>query len=62
MPLDPCIQNVGEYYSSHYLESTFPGDLRQLMAKWRQLGSQAPLRRVQGLAQRYFRAKAQALQ
>jgi len=61
MPVDPCIQNVGEYYSSHYLESTFAGDVHQLTAKWRQLGSQAPPRRVQGLAQRYFRAKAQAL-
>jgi hypothetical protein len=61
MPFDPCIQNVGEYYSSHYLESTFAGDVRQLVAKWRQLGSQASPRRVQGLAQRYFRAKAQAL-
>jgi hypothetical protein len=61
MPFDPCIQNVGEYYSSHYLESTFAGDVRQLAAKWRQLGSQAPPRRVQGPAQRYFRAKAQAL-
>jgi hypothetical protein len=61
MPFNPCIQNIGEYYSSHYLESTFAGDIRQLAAKWRQLGSQAPPRRLQGLAQRYFRAKAQAL-
>lgn len=35
MPLDTCLQNVGEYYSSHYLETTFAGDVRQLIAKWR---------------------------
>ena len=26
MPLDTCITNVGEYYSSHYLDSTFAKD------------------------------------
>ena len=30
MPLDTCITNVGEYYSSHYLDSTFSKDL----TKW----------------------------
>ena len=62
MPLDTCLQNVGEYYSSHYLETTFAGDVRQLIAKWRQQGSQAIPRRLQALAQRYFRAKSQALE
>ena len=62
MPLDTCLQNVGEYYSSHYLETTFAGDVRQLIAKWRQQGSQAIPRRLQAFAQRYFRAKSQALE
>ena len=61
MPLDTCIQNVGEYYSSHYLDSTFTSDVKELVARWKGLGSNATPRRVQGLADRYFRAKAAAV-
>ena len=32
MPLDTCITNVGEYYSSHYLDSTFAKDVKDLVA------------------------------
>ena len=42
MPLDTCIQNVGEYYSSHYLDSTFTSDVKELVARWKGLGSNAP--------------------
>lgn len=61
MPLDTCITNVGEYYSSHYLDSTFSKDLGKWVEGWRDQGSQAVPRRLQALATRYFRAKTQAL-
>lgn len=61
MPLDTCITNVGEYYSSHYLDSTFASDVKELMAKWNERGSDAPPRRLQNLSQYYFRAKTQVL-
>jgi hypothetical protein len=61
MPLDTCIANVGEYYSSHYLDSTFARDVRALESRWRDEGARAVPRRLQALSQRYFRAKTQAL-
>ena len=61
MPLDTCITNVGEYYSSHYLDSTFTKDVKDLVAKWKD-GSQAPPRRLQRLSDLFFRAKTQALE
>lgn len=61
MPLDTCIQNIGEYYSSHYLDSTFAQDTRELTAKWKEMGSSATPRKLQSLAERYFRAKAVAV-
>ena len=60
MPVDTCITNVGEYYSSHYLDSTFTKDVKTLVAKWTEEGSQSPPRRLQSLSQHYFRAKTQA--
>jgi hypothetical protein len=62
MPLDTCITNVGEYYSSHYLDSTFTKDVKDLVAKWKDQGSQAPPRRLQRLSDLFFRAKTQALE
>ena len=62
MPLDTSINNVGEYYSSHYLTSTFSKDVKTLIDQWRTQGSSAVPRRVQQLSQRYFRAKTQALE
>ena len=61
MPLDTCITNVGEYYSSHYLDSTFAKDVKELVATWNEQGSQSPPRRLQSLSQNYFRAKTQSL-
>lgn len=61
MPLDTCITNVGEYYSSHYLDSTFTKDVKELVKKWSEQGSQSAPRRLQSLSQHYFRAKTQAL-
>ncbi len=62
MPLDTAISNVGEYYSAHYLDTTFAKDIRELTAKWKERGSEAPPRRLQALAEPYFRAKGQALE
>ena len=53
---------MGEYYSSHYLDSTFAKDLSSLITTWSQQGSQAIPRRIQSLGQRYFMAKALALE
>lgn len=61
MPLDTSIINVGEYYSSHYLDSTFARDVADLTEHWRDQGSQAAPRKLQALSQTYFRAKTQAL-
>ena len=61
MPLDTSISNVGEYYSSHYLETTFAKDLKDRAAQWKEQGAQATPRRLQKLGQLYFRAKALAL-
>ena len=61
MPLDTCIQNVGEYYSSHYLDSTFSKDLNDLVEKWKGEGSQATPKKVQSLSEHYFRAKSEAV-
>lgn len=61
MPIDTCVQNVGEYYSSHYLDSTFARDMQQLQAGWREQGSRSVPRRLQALSERYFRAKSRAL-
>ncbi len=61
MPLDPCIHNVGEYYSSHYLDTGMDSDVRDIRTGWRELGSSAPSRRLQSVGELYFKAKAQAL-
>lgn len=61
MPVDTCISNVGEYYSSHYLDSTFTKDVKQHVARWKDEGSRAVPRRLQSLGPHYFRAKGQAL-
>ncbi len=62
MPLDTSIENVGEYYSSHYLDSTFTKDTKQLLKGWRQTGADAVPRRLQRLGRAFFRAKEQALE
>ncbi len=61
MPLDTCITNVGEYYSAHYLDSTFSKDVKDLISDWAKLGSAAPPKRLQSLSTQYFLAKTQAL-
>jgi len=62
MPLDTAIRNVGEYYSAHYLDTTFSRDIGDLKKGWTGQGTNAPPRRLMGLSDLYFRAKAQALE
>lgn len=61
MPLDTAIENVGEYYSAHYLESVFARDLKPLLKSWREKGAESTPRRLKRLAADYFRAKSAAL-
>ena len=64
MPLDTAIQNVGEYYSSHYLDTSFAKEkgAKALLKQWKEQGANASPRRLAKLGQRYFKAKAQALE
>jgi len=62
MPLDIAIQNVGEYYSSHYLDTTFTKDTKGVAQQWKEAGANATPRRLQKLGKVYFRAKAQSLE
>lgn len=61
MPLDSCIHNIGEYYSSHYLDTGMESDVKDTLRGWREVGSTAPSRRVQACGELYFKSKAQAL-
>ena len=61
MPLDSCIHNIGEYYSSHYLDTGMEADVRDTLRGWREVGSTAPSSRLQACGELYFKAKAQAL-
>ncbi|MEQ9498742.1 MAG: hypothetical protein RIT81_17825 [Deltaproteobacteria bacterium] len=58
------IDNVGEFYSHHYLETLLEGDLKSTFARWRQDDKdgkgRSPARKLHGLANRYFSAVASA--
>ncbi|MBK6606655.1 MAG: hypothetical protein IPG24_14510 [Leptospiraceae bacterium] len=62
MAIDSCIQNVGEYYSSHYLDTIFANDLTGLIAKWKEEGTASTPAKIKRLAQKYFKAKARAIE
>lgn len=63
MALDLAIQNVGEYYSSHYLDTSFTKDkgTKEQLQAWKAAGANATPKRLAKLDQHYFRAKTQAL-
>jgi hypothetical protein len=61
MPLDTAINNIGEYYAAHYLESQFANDIAEPLKAWRELGSRSVPRRLQALGDTYFKVKSQAL-
>jgi hypothetical protein len=62
MPLDIAVQNVGEYYSSHYLDTTFSKDAEKFTKQWKEAGAAASPRQLQRLGKLYFRAKTDALE
>ncbi len=61
MPIDHAINNVGEYWSAHYLDSTFAKDIASKVSTWKELGSEAVPRRLAALSRDYFTAKTAAL-
>ena len=61
MALDTSIQNVGDYYAAHYLDSQFLKDVEPVLKAWRPSGSASPARRMASLSDAYFRAKSHAL-
>ena len=58
------IENVGEFYSGHYLSAVLEGDLKAIFAKWKQGkdedGTRPPNEALAGLANRYFTARSRA--
>lgn len=63
MALDTAIKNVGDYYAAHYLaeKNGFSKDIAEKAKTWKEQGSASVLKRVQGLSDAYFKAKARAL-
>lgn len=61
MSTDVAIRNVGEYYAAHYLAEQFARDITDLIKAWKDQGSQAVPRRLQALADPYFKAKTRAV-
>ena len=54
------IQNIGEFYSHHYLDALLENDLKGLFAKWREGDETTPDRHLYRLASDFFKAKSQA--
>ena len=63
MALDTAIKNVGDYYAAHYLadKNGFSKDIADKVKVWKEQGSASVLKRLQGLSDVYFKAKARAL-
>mgnify|MGYP000011436804 CR=1 FL=1 len=59
------IENRGEFYSHHYLDALLANDLKPLLAQWTEAEKgtppvRAPEKRLNGLAGKYFQARADA--
>ncbi|QTA83835.1 SAM-dependent DNA methylase [Desulfonema limicola] len=61
MAVDNAIFNAGEYYSAHYLAEHFHKDIADRIKIWKDQGSQSVPRRIQALADTYFKTKTRAL-
>ena len=68
MPLDLTgIQNIGEFYSHHYLDALLENDLKGLFAKWREddggteATARTPDQRLNACARDFFAAKSRAV-
>jgi len=55
------IQNVGEFYSHHYLDSLLENDLKGLFAQWREEDEHTPDKRLNSLSTAFYQAKQNAL-
>ena len=55
------IQNVGEFYSHHYLDSLLENDLKGLFDQWKEEDEDTPDKRLNRLAASYYQAKQAAL-
>lgn len=64
MALDLAVDNVGDYYSAHYLDTTLERDteVKAHFDKWRELKSQGVPSRILSLSDAYFKAKEVAIQ
>ena len=58
------IENVGEFYSHHYLEALLESDLKPTLKRWaeeeRSSGTRAPWKRLAALSETYFAATSRA--
>ena len=63
MGLEHTIQNVGEYFSAHYLagKEGFNKDIGEHVKRWKDQGSQSTPRKLQALGEAFFAAKSEAL-
>ena len=63
MSIDAAIQNVGEYFSAHYLAGNdgFSKDIKDQVKRWKNQGSQSAPRKLQALGDAFFAAKSKAL-
>lgn len=52
------INNVGEFYSNHYLDSLFEKDLKTVFEKWKDEKAESPFRKLSNCAQSYYKTKA----
>jgi hypothetical protein len=55
------IQNVGEFYSHHYLDALLENDLKGLFAQWRAEDEDTPDKRLNRLAASFYQARQAAL-
>lgn len=64
MALDLALDNVGDYYSAHYLDTTLERDaaVKEHFDRWRELKSQGIPNRILALSDAYFKAKELAIQ
>jgi hypothetical protein len=55
------IDNANEFYSQHYLDEVLDQDLRELYAKWDELGAESPPAKLRVMAGTFLRLREQLL-
>ena len=55
------IENANDFYSQHYLDEVLENDLKDLFAKWKDAGSNAPPARLRQMAGDYLKLRDQLL-